>query len=112
MSSPAEHGSIQFELSKELKEKIENIFYDQKNLSVYYKTSSGSTKAVRSKVQASSMRATLEQFDKKVNGIIDPDTKLLCVYSIKYNLQKYIKFDEAEQEWYSENYPDDPSGNR
>ena len=56
------------------------------------------------------MRATLEQFDKKVDGIIDPDTKLLCVYSIKYNLQKYIKFDEAEQEWYSENYPDDPSG--
>ena len=57
------------------------------------------------------MRATLEQFDKKVDGIIDPDTKLLCVYSIKYNLQKYIKFDEAEQEWYSENYPDDPSAN-
>ena len=32
----------------------------------------------------------------------------MCVYSIKYNLQKYIKFDEAEQEWYSESYPDDP----
>ena len=102
-------GQFSSSLSKQLKEKVENIFYDQKNLSVYYKTSSGSTKAVRSKVQASSMRATLEQFDKKVNGIIDPDTKLLCVYSIKYNLQKYIKFDEAEQEWYSENYPDDPS---
>ena len=110
MSSPAEDRSVQFDLPKELKEKVENIFYDQKYLSVYYKTGSGSTKPVRSKVQASSMRATLERFDKKVDGIIDPDTKLLCVYSIKYNLQKYIKFDEAEQEWYSENYPDDPSG--
>ena len=69
--------SVQFESIKGAQEKVENIFYDQKNVSVYFKTSSGSAKAVRSKVQASSMRATLEQFDKKVDGIIDPDTKLL-----------------------------------
>jgi hypothetical protein len=113
----SEHTSIQFELSKELKEKIENIFYDHKNLSVYFspscrpKTSAGTMKAIRSKVHASSLRATLEQFDRKVDGLIDPQTKLLCVYSIKYNLRKYVKFDDAEQKWYSEKYPDDPSIN-
>lgn len=92
-----EHNSIQFELSKELKEKIRDIFYDHKYLNVYVRNAPEASKAIRSKVQASSMRATLEQFDKKVDGIIDPNTKLLCVYSIKYNLRKHVKFDDGEQ---------------
>ena len=45
-----------------------------------------------------------------VDGTLDPKTKLLCVYSIKFHLRdKHIKFDIGEQIWYSENYPDDPS---
>ena len=56
------------------------------------------------------MRNTLEQFDEIVDGTLDQKTKLLCVYSIKYHLrEKYVKFDDGEQRWYSETYPDDPS---
>ena len=55
------------------------------------------------------MRNTLEQFNEMVDGTLDPKIKLLCVYSIKYHLRdKYVKFDTAEQKWYSKNYPDDP----
>ena len=54
------------------------------------------------------MRTTLEQFDKNVDGTLDAKIKLLCVYSIKYHLRKYVKFDDDEQEWYSDNYPNDP----
>ena len=35
--------------------------------------------------------------------------KVLCVYSIKFHLRKFVKFDDTEQKWYSKNYPDDPS---
>ena len=42
----------------------------------------------------SSMRTTLEQFDKNVDGTLDAKIKLLCVYSIKYHLRKYVKFDD------------------
>ena len=55
------------------------------------------------------MRATIEIFDKKVDGILDSSTKLLCVYSIKYNLRKYINFEGDEQKWYCESFPNDPS---
>lgn len=115
MTESHENESIQFELSKELKEKIQDIFYDHQYLNIYFspsqrpKTKTGELSSFRCKVKSSSMRATLEQFDKKVDGVIDPETKLLCIYSIKFNLRKYVKFDETEQKWYSENYPDDPS---
>jgi hypothetical protein len=108
-SIPPGHESIQFELSKGIKEKIKDIFFDHKCISIYVKTDGTRSKAFRSKVYLSSMRATLEQFDKKIDGAIDPSTKLLCVYSLKYHLRKYIKFDDDEQKWYSENFPDDPS---
>ena len=52
------------------------------------------------------MRNTLEQFDEMVDGTLDQKTKLLCVYSIKYHLRKYVKFDDTEQKWYSETYPE------
>ena len=40
------------------------------------------------------MRATLEEFDKNVDGTLDKKTKLLCVYSIKFHLRdKHVKFD-------------------
>ena len=101
------HKVVQFELSKELKSKIQNIFYDtdNKRLDFYINKST----SLASKVDKSSMRNTLEQFDKSMDGTLDAKIKLLCVYSIKYHLRKYVKFDTNEQEWYSENYPDDPS---
>ena len=54
------------------------------------------------------MRNTLEQFNEMVDGTLDKKIKLLCVYSIKYHLRRFVKFDTAEQKWYSENYPNDP----
>lgn len=101
--------SIQFELSKELKEKIQDIFYDYRNLNVYVRKGIGASKSVRSKVYDSSMKATLEEFDNKVDSIIDAPTKLQCIYAIKYNLWKYVRFDDAEQAWYCKNFPNDPS---
>ncbi len=102
-----DHKVVQFELSKELKSKIQNIFYDTDNnrLDIYINKST----SLISKVDKSSMRNTLTQFDKSMDGTLDQNTKLLCVYSIKYHLWKYIKFNDTEQKWYSENYPDDPS---
>ena len=101
------HNVVQFELSQELKSKIQNIFYDTDNrrLDIYINKST----SLISKVDKSSMRNTLEQFDKSMDGTLNPSIKLLCVYSIKYHLRKYIKFDDIEQKWYSKNYPDDPS---
>ena len=55
------------------------------------------------------MRNTLERFTENIDGTLDAKIKLLCVYSIKFHLSKYVKFDDNEQKWYSENYPDDPS---
>ena len=113
MPTPESHPgeSIQFKLSKELQTKgIRDIFYhkDTNDLNIY--TIERPKDPIVSKVDTSSMRATLEQFDKNVDGTLDPKIKLLCVYSIKYHLRdKYVKFDTAEQKWYSENYPDDPS---
>ena len=105
------HEVIEFELSKELKEKLRGVFYDTDNnvLSLYIKSESKST-PLKCNVDKSSMRNTLEQFDEMVDGTFSPTIKLLCVYSIKYHLRdKHVKFDTAEQKWYSENYPDDPS---
>ena len=34
---------------------------------------------------------------------------MLYVYSIKYHLRRFVKFDTAEQKWYSQNYPEDQS---
>jgi predicted HTH domain antitoxin len=101
-----DHKVVQFELSKELKSKIQNIFYDtdNKKLDIYINKST----SLISKVDKSSMRNTLEQFDKSMDGTLNSNIKLLCVYSIKYHLRKYVKFDDAEQKWYSENYPNDP----
>ena len=102
-----DHKVVQFELSKELKSKIQNIFFDtdKKRLDIYINKSH----SLKSKVDKSSMRNTLTQFDKSMDGTLDPKTKLLCVYSIKYHLRKYVNFDDTEQKWYSEAYPDDPS---
>ena len=42
--------------------------------------------------------------------ILDSGIKQLLVYNIKYHLRKYglVKFDEQEQAWYSDRYPNDP----
>ena len=110
------HEVIEFELSKELKEKLRGVFYDTEYniLNVYIKSKSESEKSkpkspLKCNVDKSSMRNTLEQFDEMVDGTLDQKTKLLCVYSIKYHLRKYVKFDDTEQKWYSETYPNDPS---
>ncbi len=105
----SDHESIQFELPKELKETIQDIFFDHKSLNIYFRNGPGTSKAIRSKVYKASLRSTLELFDKKIDCMIDHKTKLLCVYSIKYNLGRYVKFDDDEQKWYSENFPNDPS---
>ena len=56
------------------------------------------------------MRNTLEHFDNTVNGAVDSGIKQLLVYNIKYHLRKYglVKFDQQEQAWYSDRYPNDP----
>ena len=106
-----EHEVIEFELSKQLKEKLKGVFYDTDNnvLSVYVKSESEKSKSkpLKSKVDKSSMRNTLERFTENIDGTLDTKIKLLCVYSIKYHLRKYVKFDDNEQKWYSENYPND-----
>ena len=106
------HEVIEFELSKELKEKLRGVFYDTDSnvLNVYIKSEESKSSPIRCNVDKSSMRNTIEQFDEIVNGTLDGKIKLLCVYSIKFHLRdKYVKFDTVEQKWYSENYPDDPS---
>ena len=106
MTESHDHESIQFELSKQLNEKVRSIFYD-KDASVLNIYTLENKDPIVSKVYAS-MRTTLEQFDKNVDGTLDAKIKLLCVYSIKYHLRKYVQFDDDEQEWYSDNYPNDP----
>ena len=110
MTEPRE--VIEFELSKELKTKLRGVFYDtdSNSLSVYIKPESLSSdpKSIRYNVDKSSMRNTLEQFDE-IDGTLDTKTKLLCIYSIKYHLIKYVNFDDNEQKWYSETFPNDPS---
>ena len=104
------HEVVEFELSKELKEKFRGIFYDTDSnfLSLYIKSAKSSP--IKCNVDKASMRNTLEQFNEMVDGTLDPKIKLLCAYSIKFHLRdKHVKFDIGEQIWYSENYPDDPS---
>ena len=51
----------------------------------------------------------LEQFDKNVDGTLNPKIKSLCVYSIKFHLRDNMySLMTTDQEWYSENYPNDP----
>jgi hypothetical protein len=101
-----DHESIQFDLSKQLRENVRSMFYDKDDgiLNIYVTD----REPITSKVDTDSMRATLKQFDKSIDGTLDPKIKSLCVYSIKYHLRKYVKFEDDEQEWYSENYPNDP----
>ena len=108
------HEVIEFELSKELKGKLRGIFYDTDSnfLNLYVKSEGTKSKSgpIKCNVDKSSMRNTLEQFNEMVDGTLDTKIKLLCVYSIKYHLrEKYVKFNDSEQKWYSKNYPDDPS---
>ena len=111
MPESHEHESIQFDLPKQLKAKVRSIFYDKdaSTLNVYIADTEKQNEPLVSKVDTSSMRTTLGRFEKNVDGTLNPSTKLLCVYSIKYHLRKYVKFDTNEQQWYSENYSDDPS---
>ena len=108
MTESHEHESIQFKLSKELEAKVDSIYYhkDDSTLSVY--TLEKPNGPIVSKVDTTSMRTTLEQFDKNVSGTLKASIKALCVYSIKHHLRKYVQFNDDEQEWYSENYPNDP----
>ena len=105
------HEVIEFELSKELKEKLRGIFYDTDSnfLNLYIKSEQSKSSPLKCNVDKSSMRNTLEQFNEIVDGTLDQKTKLLCVYSIKYHLIKYIEFNTTEQKWYSETFPNDPS---
>ena len=49
-------------------------------------------------MNAASMRATIEIFDKKVDGILDSNTYSYVFYSIKSNFpRKYINFEGDEQ---------------
>ena len=54
------------------------------------------------------MRKTIEQFNERADGTLDKEIKALFVSSIRFHLRKYVKFDDSEQKWYSENYPNDP----
>ena len=110
MSEP--HEVIEFELSKELKEKFRGIFYDTDSnfLSLYIKSEESKSIPIKCNVDKSSMKNTLEQFNEMVDGTLDKKIKLLCAYSIKFHLRdKHVQFDTAEQKWYSKTYPDDPS---
>ena len=80
-----EHEAIEFELSKELREKLKGVFYDTDNniLNVYVKSESEKCKSkpLKSKVDKSSMRNTLEQFKKRVDGILDTGNKTaMCLF--------------------------------
>ena len=109
MTESHDHESIQFELSKELKAKVRSIFYDKDASALNVYTQKDPKEPIVSKVDTSSMPTTLEQFEKNVDGILTASIKSLCVYSIKYHLRdKYVQFDTTDQEWYSENYPNDP----
>jgi hypothetical protein len=108
MQESHEHESIQFKLSKELEAKVNGIFYDTDDSVLNVYTLEKPNGPIVSKVDTTSMRATLEQFDKNVSGTLKASIKALCVYSIKHHLRKYVQFDDDEQEWYSENYPNDP----
>ena len=105
------HEVIEFELSKELKEKLRGIFYDTDSnfLNLYIKSEQSKSSPLKCNVDKSSMRNTLEQFNEIVDGTLDQKTKLLCVYSINNHLIKYIEFNTTEQKWYSETFPNDPS---
>src|SRR6476620_7847160 len=97
-----DNESIQFDLSKQIKEKVRSIFYDKDNNALNIYTLEKPKDPIMSRVDTSSMQATLEQFDKNVDGTLNPRIKSLCVYSIKFHLRKYVKFDKTEQEWYSD----------
>ena len=101
---------IELELSNQLKEKFEGVFYDKDNsiLTVYVNSEKSKPMVLKSKVDKSSMRNTIEQFNERADGTLDKETKALLISSIRFQLTKYIKFDDTEQKWYSENYPDDP----
>lgn len=101
---------IELELSNQLKEKFEGVFYDKDNsiLNVYVNSEKSKPIVLKSKVDKSSMRNTIEQFNERADGTLDKETKALLISSIRFQLTKYIKFDDTEQKWYSENYPDDP----
>ena len=60
-----ENKVVQFELSKELNSKIQNIFYDtdNKRLRIFINKS---TSALTSEVFTSSMQNTLEEFNKSM----------------------------------------------
>ena len=101
---------VEFELSKELKEKFRGMFYhpDSSVLNLYPKPKDSSP--LKCNVDKSSMRNTLEQVNEIVDGTLDPKTKLLCFYSIHFHLRdKFVKFDTGDQIRYAKNYPDDPS---
>ena len=59
------HEVIEFELSKELKEKLRGVFYDTDSnvLNVYIKSEESKSSPIRCNVDKSSMRNTIEQFD-------------------------------------------------
>ncbi len=104
-----EHESIRFDLPKELQEKVQNIFYDKDESVLNFYISETDREPITFKVDKLSMKRTLEAFNTETNGTLDKETKLLCVYSIKYNLRdKFVKFNKKEQKWYSENFPNDP----
>ena len=102
---------IRLELSNQLKEKFEGVFYDKDNsiLTVYVNSEKSKPIVLKSKVDKSSMRNTIEQFNERADGTLDKEIKALLISSIRFQLGKYIKFDDTEQKWYSENYPDDSS---
>jgi hypothetical protein len=73
-----EHEVIEFELSKQLKDKLKGVFYDTGNniLNIYIK--SEKSNALKFKIDKSSMRNTLEQFNERVDGTLDKEIKFLC----------------------------------
>ena len=55
-----DHESIQFDLAKELKAKVRSIYYDKDNNALNIYTLEKQNEPIVSKVDTSSMRATLE----------------------------------------------------
>ena len=90
--------------------KYRSIFYDKDDCTLNVHIEGKQNDPSLSNVYKSSMKNTLEEFDKNFDGTLSPRIKSLCIYSIKRNLRKYkfVMFDTAEQKWYSENYPNDP----
>lgn len=114
---------IEFDIPIDLKAKgIKSIFYDGQRICLYHmgRLDAKHSERIICKVNKKSLQVTIEAFQNKVDGKMDTQTKLECIYCISQNWRKYISLDEGiesektdltdeQQEWYHTRFPNDPS---